>query len=50
MSILTDDLVARAMAVNSAEELLKLAEENDIALTKEQAEEAFAQICEALGK
>ena len=50
MSILTDELVARAMAVNSAEELLALAKENDIDLTIEQAEDAYKQICEALGK
>ncbi len=50
MAILSDELVARALAVQSAEELLQLAHENDIDLTLEQAEDAFAQICASLGK
>lgn len=50
MSILSDELVARALQVKSAEELLALAKENDIELTMEQAEDAFEQICASLGK
>lgn len=50
MAILTDELVARAMAVQSVEELLALAEENDIRLSREEAEDAYAQICASLGK
>ncbi len=50
MAILSDELVARALQVSSAEELMELAKENDIDLTQEQAEDAFAQICAALGK
>ena len=49
MAILTDELVARAMTVQSVEELLALAKENDIRLSREEAEDAYAQICASLG-
>lgn len=44
MSLLTDELVAKAMAVTSAEELLKLALENDYTMTLEEAQEYFDMI------
>lgn len=50
MAILTDELVARAMAVKSVEELLALAEENDIHLSRAEAEDAYEQICASRGE
>lgn len=47
MALLSDELVARALAVKSAEELLDLAEENDIFLTREEAENYFEMICQS---
>lgn len=44
MSLLTDELVQKALAVQSAEELLRLALENDYEMTIEEAEEYFAMI------
>ena len=44
MSLLTDELVRKALAVQSAEELLRLALENDYEMTIEEAEEYFAMI------
>ena len=44
MSLLSDELVAKALAVQSAEELFKLAEENDMPITKEESEMYFAMI------
>jgi hypothetical protein len=47
MSLLSDDLVAKALQVNSAEELIKLAKENDIELSKEDAEHSFELILQS---
>ncbi len=44
MAILSDELVARALQVQSAEELMQLAKDNDIDLSLEEAEDAFEQI------
>lgn len=44
MSLLSDALVETAKAVQSAEELLALAEENDIDLSKEDAEMYYEMI------
>ena len=50
MAISTDERVAQALAVKSAEELIALAKENDIRLSKEEAEDAFEQICISRGE
>ncbi len=47
MSLLSDELVARALAVKSAQELLDLAAENDILLSKEESERYFEMICQS---
>lgn len=47
MSLLSDELVARALKVNSAAELLALARENDIDLSEEEAENSFQMILES---
>ena len=44
MSLLTDELIAKAFATNSAEELLQLAIENDYSMTIEEAEEYFEML------
>lgn len=44
MSLLTDELIAKAFATNSAEELLQLALENDYSMTIEEAEEYFEML------
>jgi hypothetical protein len=45
MSLLSDELVAKALAVQSAEELFKLAAENDMPITMQEAEEYYGMIC-----
>ena len=47
MSLLSDELVAKALAVKSAEELFILAEENDMPISKEDSEMYFKMICES---
>ncbi len=47
MSLLSDELVAKALQVNSAEELMKLAKENDIELSQEDAEHSFKLILQS---
>ena len=47
MSLLSDELVQKALQVNSAEELMQLAQENDIELTKEDAEKSFDLILQS---
>jgi hypothetical protein len=47
MSLLSDELVQKALQVNSAEELITLAKENDIELTKEDAERSFELILQS---
>ncbi|MBE5753536.1 MAG: DUF2624 family protein [Clostridiales bacterium] len=47
MSLLSDELVAKALQVNSAEELMTLAKENDIELTKDDAEKSFQLILQS---
>ena len=44
MSLLSDELVEKAKRVQSAAELLSLAEENDIELSKEDAEMYYKMI------
>ncbi len=44
MSLLSDELVERALKVQSAEELLALAQENDIELSKADAEMYYEMI------
>lgn len=47
MSLLSDELVQKALQVNSAEELMQLAQENDIELTKKDAEKSFDLILQS---
>ncbi len=44
MALLSDELVAKALAVQSAEELQALAKENDIDLSLEEAIASFEMI------
>lgn len=44
MALLTDELVAKAKAVKSAEELLALALENDYTMTLDEAETYFEML------
>lgn len=50
MALLSDELVAKALQVNSAEELMALAKENDIDLSREEAEQSFAMILASRGE
>ena len=50
MALLSDELVAKALKVNSAEELLALAKENHIDLSVEEAESSFEMIRQSRGE
>ena len=49
MSLLSDELVQKALQVQSAEALLALAKENGIELGKKEAEDSFRMIVESRG-